>query len=94
MEATTEGPLAPRWLWASTFGSAILAVVSHVVGATGTESVTGILTGIALAGIGYLLYAWGQRREPPSDDTDDGEERRRKEMKAEAGGYGGNGGGL
>lgn len=82
----TTGPIAPLWTVHVTLGSATLALVSHVVGGGRTTSV---LTSVALVGVTYLLYKWGQYRDPPSKYSDDDSKRRKEmEMEAEAGSYG------
>lgn len=91
MEGTA---LASPWTRTVTLGSATLALVSHLVGGTDTERITGVLVAVALVGSVYLLYRWGQHRDSAPEDGEDGDGRRRQEMKAEAGGYGGNGGGM
>lgn len=86
--AETTGPVAPLWTVHVTLGSGICALVSYVLGG---GRITGDLTAVALVGVTYLLYKWGQHRDPPSKYSDDERRRRReKEMEAEAGGYGGN----
>lgn len=96
MSLRTTSPIAARWVWGAVLGSAVLAILSHVLGGSSTERITGVLTIATLLGIVYLLYRWGQVRErvSPPEDTDSEEHRRQQEMKAEAGGFGGNGGGL
>lgn len=93
MAETADAAAARPWVWRVTLACAVLAPVSHVVAGTDAERLTGALAAVALAGAVYLLYRWGQHRDPPSGDGDE-DSRRRKESKAEAGGYGGNGGGL
>lgn len=84
----TTGPIAPLWTWHVTLGSATLALVSHFIGG---GRITSVLTTVTLTGITYLLYKWGQHRDPPSKYSDDDSKRQKEmEMEAEAGGYGGN----
>lgn len=91
MAGTETAFTPPPWVGWVVVGSAALAILSHLVGGSGTTRLTGLFTATFLAGVLYLLYLWGQHREPPRNGGDDG--KREKEMQAEAGGYGGSGGG-
>lgn len=83
----------PLWLGVVLLGSAVLALVTYVLdGALAARLSRGFAV-VAGSGVLYLLYRWGQHRDPPSGGGGS-TERREKEMEAEAGGYGGSGGGT
>lgn len=97
MDDTFPADVAPLWAWGVTGGSAVLALLSHLLGGSAIELFTGVAVGVTLVGGVYILYSWGQRREQPADEDDESsqaEREREREMMAEAGGYGGNGGGV
>lgn len=79
--------IAPLWTLHVTLASAVLAIIAYLFGSSHTSSATAV----ALVGVTYLLYKWGQYRDPPSKYSDDDDKKRREmEMEAEAGAYGGN----
>lgn len=82
---------APRWTWLVTLGAAVLASFTHLLAGARLEQLTGAFTLVAVVGVLYLLYKWGQERDPSA--SEDGKSDREREMEAEAGCYGGNAGG-
>jgi len=94
-ESTAVDPtdVAPAWTWGTTAVVAFLAVLSVLVGGVVPSVVTAGLGALTVVGVVYLLYRWGQYREPPSRGSDDETRRENeKKMEAEAGGYGGDSG--
>jgi hypothetical protein len=80
-------PWVPLWTVHVTLASALLAVPSYLVGSRYADSATAVTA----VGVTYVLYKWGQYRDPPSKYSDDDDKKRKEmEMEAEAGGYGGN----
>ncbi|CQH60951.1 uncharacterized protein HHUB_3331 [Halobacterium hubeiense] len=70
------------------------ALLTSVVGAAGSwwlngpALLTDLLAAVAVLTVVYLLYLWGQHRDPPGGN---GGGKREREMEAEAGAYGGAG---
>lgn len=93
MAETDDSFEPPAWVGLLVLGSGALALLAYVVGGALLAQLARASAVLAVLGFVYLLYLWGQQRDPPSGGGgDDG--RREKEMEAEAGGYGGSGGGA
>ena len=76
-------PWVPLWTVHVTLSSALLVIPSYLVRSPHANSVTAV----AIVGVTYILYKWGQYRDRPSKKRDDSSEKRREmEAEAEAGG--------
>ena len=72
----------PVWTVHVTLASTLFLVPSYLAESQHTNSATAV----TVVGVTYILYKWGQYRDPPSKNSDDSSKRTEMKAEAEAGG--------